>query len=66
MNQDWIKLFSTTELFKARVIEAKLKENNIVCHVMNKQDSAYVVIGEIQIYVSESDKETALTIINNL
>jgi len=66
MNTDWIKVLSTTELYKAKVLEAVLKENNIACHVMNKQDSAYVVIGEIDIYVNEADKEAALELLNKI
>lgn len=66
MDNDWIKLLATTELYKARVTEALLKEKNIVCHVMNKQDSAYVFMGEIEIYVAEADKEAALSILNDL
>ena len=66
MEQDWIKILSTTEIYKAKVIEALLKEKDIDCHILNKQDSAYVMIGEIEIYVQQGDKEQVLEIIQQI
>ena len=54
MDKEWKKLMSTTQLYEAKVLEARLKEADIECYIMNKQDSAYVMIGEIQIYVPGS------------
>ncbi len=66
MDDGWTKVLSTTELFKAKVLEAKLKENNIECYIMNKQDSAYVMIGAIEIYTKESDVERAKELIEEI
>lgn len=66
MEDGWTKILSTTELFKAKVLEAKLKENDIECHIMNKQDSAYVMIGRIEIYTKESDVERAKELIEEI
>ncbi len=66
MDDGWIKILSTTELFKAKVLEAKLKENDIACHIMNKQDSAYVMIGRIEIFTKASDVERAKELIEEI
>lgn len=66
MEQDWIKVLTTTEVYKAKVVEALLKEKNIACHILNKQDSAYVMIGEIEIYVQQGDKEQVMEIIQEI
>ncbi len=66
MEQDWVKVLTTTELYKAKVVEVLLKERNIACHILNKQDSAYVMIGEIEIYVQQVDQEQVLEIIQEI
>jgi len=65
MEKEWKKLLSTTQLYEAKVIEARLKEADIESYIMNKQDSAYVMIGEIQIYVQEKDVAAATSLLNN-
>lgn len=66
MDDEWIKVFTTQELFKAKILEAKLKENDIECYIMNKQDSAYVMIGRIEIYTKEADVEQAKELIEGI
>jgi len=65
MDKEWKKLMSTTQLYEAKVLEARLKEADIECYIMNKQDSAYVMIGEIQIYVQEKDVTEAIALLDN-
>jgi hypothetical protein len=52
MKQDWVKVFSTKQLYEAKVTEALLRENDIDVYVMNKQDSSYGVLlpGEVELY----------------
>ena len=66
MKNDMIKVFGTTQLYEAKVIEALLKENNIHAFVMNKQDSSYGVLlpGSIDIYIPAEDENAARVIIN--
>ena len=66
MDDEWTKVFTTQELFKAKVLEAKLKENDIECYIMNKPDSAYVMIGRIEIYTKEADVEQAKVLIEGI
>lgn len=62
MDTKWVRIFKTTELYQAKVLEALLNENEIACHVMNKQDSA-LVFGYIEIHVPENLETQARTVI---
>ena len=64
--EKWVKVLTTTELYKAKVLEAMLKEQRIPCNLLNKQDSAYVMIGEIEVYVLEEDQGKVGEIIASL
>ena len=41
MNNDWIEVYSTNDIFKAEVIRNMLISNNIEAIIMNQQDSSY-------------------------
>lgn len=58
-----VKIFTSVQSFEVEVLKAKLEEHNIETYILNKQDSAYVVIGELELYVDASDIEAAKTII---
>lgn len=49
--QDWKLLYCTKNLTEANIIKGMLEENNIPAQLLNKQDSSYLVFGEIEIYV---------------
>lgn len=59
-----VKLFSSNQSFEIEVLKAKLEEYNIESYILNKQDSAYVVIGDVELYVEEVDLEKAKKIMN--
>lgn len=63
--QSWFKLYSTKNYFEANIIKGKLEENNIQAVILNRQDSSYLVFGEIELYVPEHLKFTALSLLNN-
>lgn len=50
MDNNWIKIYSTTDIYKAEIYKGILEENDIKVILLNKQDSAYL-FGEIEIYV---------------
>ena len=54
-----IRLYSSNQRFEIELLKAKLAEEQIECYLMDKQDSAYVVIGDVELYVDESDKAKA-------
>ncbi len=66
MKNEMIKVFGTTQLFEAKVIEALLRDNDIDVFVMNKQDSSYGMLlpGSIEIYIPSQFEKEAKEIIN--
>ncbi|WP_439505068.1 hypothetical protein [Sediminibacterium sp.] len=62
MNQ-WTKVFATKSIAEACILEGMLLENQIPVQQLNKQDSSYVIFGEVEIYVPFHLKETAIQLI---
>lgn len=62
MNQ-WTKVFATKSIAEASILEGILLENQIPVQQLNKQDSSYVIFGEVEIYVPFHLKETAIQLI---
>jgi hypothetical protein len=59
----WKKVFSSSQLALASMVAGILKEQQIQSSMLNKIDSSYVFLGEVEVYVSESDYDVALQII---
>lgn len=51
MDTEWSKIFSTPDPFQAEILKGRLTENDIPCVVVNKQDSMYKPIGDLEVYV---------------
>ena len=64
--QDWKKVFSSQQLAVASMVMGILNENEILAKSMNKKDSSYVFLGEIEIYVPANLYEAAVNLINTL
>lgn len=64
--QDWKKVFSSQQLAVASMVMGILNENEIPAKSMNKKDSSYVFLGEIEIYVPANLYEAAVNLINTL
>ncbi len=60
---NWEILYSTRLLYKAEILKSVLEENEIQAVIINKQDSAYVIIGEIEVYVKRDDMVNAYQIL---
>jgi len=63
--QGWFMLYSTKNYLEANIIKGKLEENNIRAVLLNKQDTNYVSIGEIELYVPAHLKDIAVHLIDN-
>ena len=61
----WFKLYTTKNFAEASIIKGMLEENNIQTIILNKQDSSYIVIGEIELYVPIHLKDVAMHLLNN-
>ena len=58
-----IKLLSTENPNKAEIIKQMLQENNIKVVLLNKQDSSYLMFGDIELYVKNKDFNKATDLI---
>lgn len=50
MEENWVKVYSSSRLYEIELIKGLLSENNIESVTMDKQDSAYH-FGAIELYV---------------
>lgn len=64
LNNEWVIVFSSKKIYEIEHIQIILEEENIESHIINKQDSSYL-IGEAELYVKSTDLEKAITIIKN-
>ncbi|MCX2573739.1 putative signal transducing protein [Pedobacter sandarakinus] len=59
MNENWIKVYTTSDAFAAEILKQGLTEVGIPAVTMNKQFSAYH-LGEIVVLVNKSDFDKAI------
>jgi len=64
INEDWVKIYSSTEIHKIEIVKAVLEDNDIQSFEINKKDSSYISIGEIELYVSSENVVLSKAIIN--
>lgn len=64
--QDWKKVFSSQQLALASMVVGILNENNIPAKSMNKKDSSYVFLGEVDVYVPANLYEASIQLINTI
>ena len=55
MEKDWELLYSTNIIHEAEIIKNLLEHNDIDSIILNKKDSFYVSIGEVELYVKRDD-----------
>ena len=62
---NWKKVFISSQLAVASMVSGILMEQKIQTNVLNKIDSSYVFLGEVEVYVSAADYENALLIVKD-
>ncbi|MEO8886952.1 MAG: DUF2007 domain-containing protein [Mucilaginibacter sp.] len=62
MEKDWIKIFTSTDFYRAEIVKQVLIENSIDAVLLNKQDSAYRSFGAIEVYIHQEDFSKAVEI----
>ncbi len=65
MTHNWVKVFSTNQLYRAEMIKDILTDDDIPCVVINRQDSAYL-FGQVEVHVPSESVIKALHLINSL
>jgi len=63
--KDWQKVFSSKNPFQAELVRDILEGNDFQAITLNKQDSAYGVFGEVEVYVPRISVLPALKIIKD-
>ncbi|OFX18919.1 MAG: hypothetical protein A2033_12290 [Bacteroidetes bacterium GWA2_31_9] len=66
MDSNWVKVYSFSKMHLALIAKEVLADNDIESNILNKQDSSYVVIGDIEIYVQSEDFDKALEILKTI
>ena len=62
---NWKKVFSSSQLAIASMVSGILMEQKIQTNVLNKIDSCYVFLGEVEVYVAAADYENAMRIVKD-
>ena len=60
-----IKILSTNNLNKAEIIKQMLEKNNIDVVILNKQDSSYLMFGDIEIYIKKEQEQQAKNLLTD-
>lgn len=63
MNNNWKKIFSTNEMIQVRLAKDVLKAHKIDSVILNKQDSAYAVLGEQELHVPMTMAAQAIAVL---
>ena len=63
MKNEWVIVYSTSDIFQAEVIKQMLLSNSIDAISMNQKDSSYH-FGSVNIYTKEKDIKKAKEIIS--
>ncbi|MEJ6981207.1 hypothetical protein WG906_12135 [Pedobacter sp. P351] len=62
MNEDWNKVYTSSDFFKSELVRQFLVENEIEAVILNKQGYPYQ-IGEVEVYVNPAVFHEALELI---
>lgn len=66
MYQDWVKIKDFGQWYQAEIGKALLADHNIQSIIINKQDSAYAHIGDIELYVNRDNALRATYLISKM
>lgn len=63
--KDWIMIYSNSNLSIAAMIAGLLNEKEVPAKLLNRKDSAYVFLGEAEVYVPAEFVNIAKEILNS-
>jgi hypothetical protein len=55
MQKGWQRIYFSTKPHLTEIAKAILEEKNIECVIIDKRDSSYITIGELELYVKDTD-----------
>jgi hypothetical protein len=62
MEKNWIKIFTSSNFYRAEIIKQVLTEHDIDTVMLNKQDSSHRTFGNIEIYIHQDNFSQAIEI----
>jgi len=62
MEKNWIKIYTSTNYYRAEMIKQMLTEHEIDSVLMNKQDSSHRTFGHIDVYIHKSNFGNAIEV----
>jgi peptide subunit release factor 1 (eRF1) len=65
MEPEWTLVYSTDKDFHAHMLQQMLNDHDIPVVLINKKDSAYVLLGEIEFYVPAEFAVKAIHLLHN-
>jgi hypothetical protein len=66
MEKDFVLVYRTAVPYQAEIAREVLTDNEIQCVVLNQRDSAIPSLGEVEVYVHETNEVQALELLKNL
>ena len=63
MNKNWEKIFTSKSAISAEIVRGMLEENDIQAVLLNKQDSATMAFGAVELYVHKEQVIKALRLL---
>jgi len=64
--KDWIKIYSSSQLALASMIVGVLNQQEVPAKLLDRKDSAYVFLGEAEVYVPADYVAVATEILKSL
>jgi hypothetical protein len=53
--EGWQKVYASNQLHKVEIVKAVLKDHEIETVIVDKRDSSYIFLGEIEVFVPGQD-----------
>ena len=66
MSNEWVQIYSFSDPIRARLAGVSLEEYEIPHQLVNRQDTAYVMLGEIHLMVPKNMAVRAKRIVDDL
>lgn len=63
MDYEWKCIYFSNQIHKIEIVRAVLHDNNIKSVIVDKRDSSYIMVGDVEVYVSHEDAILAKIII---
>lgn len=66
MENNWIKIFESSNPIEAKIVCDMLNANDIIAVELNKRDSSYTFFGRSEVYCRPEDVISAKSLINQM